>query len=160
MSSFKYKWNIIGNLIVVGTKNNVKIVLPLKYLNNFWISLEILLINCRVELSLGLYQKCILSSAGNSAAFTITDAKLDVAIVCLSAEHNKKLSKLLSEGFKRPVHWSEYKVISNRIVEIAANNEEKDTRELLDSSGQGFTRLLATKLQHWNWWKKLVWSSN
>ena len=96
LSSFKYKWNIIGNLSVVGTKNNVKIVLPLKYLNNFWRSLEILLINCRVELSLGLYQKCILSSAGNSAAFTITDAKLYVAIVCLSAEHNKKLSKLLS----------------------------------------------------------------
>ena len=39
------------------------------------------LINCKVELSLGWYKKCILSSAGNSAAFAITDAKRYVPIV-------------------------------------------------------------------------------
>ena len=33
-----------------------------------------------------------------------------------------KLSKLLSEGFKRPVYWNKYKVILNRIVEVAAQN--------------------------------------
>ena len=45
-----------------------------------------------------------------------------------------KLSKLLSKGFKRPFYWNKYKVIPNRIVEIAANNEEKYMRVLLDSS--------------------------
>ena len=59
------------------------------------------LINCKVELSLGWYENCILSSAGNNATFTITDAKLYVPIVTLSAEDNAKLSKLLGEGFKR-----------------------------------------------------------
>ena len=59
-----------------------------------------LLINCKVELSLGWYKKCVLPSAGNSAAFTITDVKLYVPIVTLSAEGNVKISKLLSEGFK------------------------------------------------------------
>ena len=34
-----------------------------------------------------------------------------------------------------------YKVINNREVEIAANNEEKYIRELLDSSYQGIKRL-------------------
>ena len=34
-SSFKYKSNIIGNLSQAGTKNNVNIVAPLKYLSNF-----------------------------------------------------------------------------------------------------------------------------
>ena len=33
--SFKYKSNIIGNLSQAGTKNNVKIIVPLKYLSNF-----------------------------------------------------------------------------------------------------------------------------
>ena len=51
------------------------------------------------------------------------------------------MSKLLSEGFKRPVYWNKYKVIPNRIVEVAANNEEKYIRELLDSSCQGVKRL-------------------
>ena len=32
-------------------------------------------------------------------------------------------------------------MIGNKIVEIAANNEEKDIRELLDSSCQGVKRL-------------------
>ena len=43
-SSFKYKSSFITN------KNCVKIVVPLKYLSNFWISLEMPLINCKVEL--------------------------------------------------------------------------------------------------------------
>ena len=50
--SFKYKSNLIGNTENDGTKNGVKIVIPLKYLSNFWISLEMPLINCKVELSL------------------------------------------------------------------------------------------------------------
>ena len=51
------------------------------------------------------------------------------------------MSKLLNEGFKRPVYWNEYKVISNKIVKIATVNEEKYIWELLDSSCQGVTRL-------------------
>ena len=64
------------------------------------------LINCKVELSLKWYENCILPSAGDNATFTITDAKLYVPIVTLSAEDNAKLSKLLGEGFKRLVYWN------------------------------------------------------
>ena len=63
-------------------------------------------------------------------------------IVTLLAEDNAKLSKLLSERFKRDVYWNEYKVIPNIIVEIAANDEEKYIRQLLDSSCQGVKRLI------------------
>ena len=38
--SFKYKANLIGNTEANGTKNEVKIAVPLKYLSNFWRSLE------------------------------------------------------------------------------------------------------------------------
>ena len=142
-SLFKYKASIIGNTENNGRKNGVKIAVPLKYLSNFWRSLEMPLINCKVELSLKWTENCILTTAANAnkVIFKITDAKLYVPIVTLSIEDNSKLSKLLNEGFKRPIYWNEYKVIPNKIVEIAANNEEKYIRELLDSSYQGVKRL-------------------
>ena len=128
-SSFKYKSNFITN------RNGVKIVVPLKYLSNFWRSLEMPLINCKVELSLKWYERCLLTAA-TTATFTITDAKLYVPIVTLSTEDNAKLSKLLSEGFKRPVYWNKYKIIPNKTY-----NENDYIRELLDASYQGVKRL-------------------
>ena len=135
--SFKYKANLIGNTETNGTKK-VKIAVSLKYLSNFWRSLEMPLINCKVELSLRWIENCVVISAAvdanvnntgaDSATFTITDGKLYVPIVTLSAEDNAKLSKLLSEGFKRSIYWNKYKVIDNGIVEIAANDEEKHIR--------------------------------
>ena len=62
------------------------------------------LINCKVEFSLKWYESCILSSSGTAATFKITDAKLYFPVVTLKTEDNAKLSKLLSEGFKRPVY--------------------------------------------------------
>ena len=68
--SFKYKNNITGNsynvdLTIIGDggnsiinpnydaskagKNEIEVVIPLKYLSNFWGSLDIPLINCEVE---------------------------------------------------------------------------------------------------------------
>ena len=124
--SFKYKASIIGNTENNGTKNGVKIAVPLKYLSNFWRSLEMPLINCKIELSLKQIENCVLTSAAigadahatgaDSATFKITDAKLYVPIAILSAEDNVKLSKLFSEGFKRSIYWSKYKVIDNILV--------------------------------------------
>ena len=119
-SSFKYKANLIGNTDADGInrkKENVKIAVPLKYLHNFWRSLEMPLINCKVEISLKWIENSILSTLGTSATFKITDAKLYIPIVTLSSEDNIKLSKLLSKGFKRPIYWNEYKVIPNKIVD-------------------------------------------
>ena len=85
-SSFKYKANLIGDTDADGgkiKKENVKIAVPLKYLSNFWRSLEMPLINCKIEFSLGWYEECILSNNGNAATFTITDPKLYVPIVTL-----------------------------------------------------------------------------
>ena len=70
-------------------------------MRNFWRSLEIPLINDKVELSLTWYENCILSSAETAATFAITDTKLYVPIVTLKIEVNAKLPKLLNEGFKR-----------------------------------------------------------
>ena len=47
----------------------------------------------------------------------------------LSTKDNAKLSKLLTEGFKRSVYWNEYKVIPEKIY--AAN---ENVRILIDPS--------------------------
>ena len=72
------------------------------------------LINCKAELSLSWDLNSVLSNLAGASTFTITDPKLYVPIVILSTEDNAKLSKLLSEGFKRSVHWSKCKIISSK----------------------------------------------
>ena len=91
------------------------------------------LINCKVELSLKWYEKCLLTAA-NTVTFRITDAKLYVPIVTLSIADNSKLTKLLNEGFKRPFYWNEYRVIPNKTVELAAINDVKYIRFKLAGS--------------------------
>ena len=51
-SSFKYKSSILENPADSGALKNAKAVVPLKYLSNFWRSLEIPLINCKIHLEL------------------------------------------------------------------------------------------------------------
>ena len=88
-SSFKYKSSFVRN------RNGVKIVVPLKYLSNFGRSLEMPLINCKVELSLSWNPNCVLSNLVGDSTFTITYAKLYVLVVTLSTEDNNKLSKII-----------------------------------------------------------------
>ena len=49
-SSFKYKNNLLGNPVVANNvaRRNVKVAVPLKYLSNFFRSLEMPLINCNL----------------------------------------------------------------------------------------------------------------
>ena len=86
--SFKCKAGLVGKKIANikdrnSFVNNTKIVVPLKYLSNFWISLEMPLIKCQVHFELNWIEDCILPSAGNSGKFEIKDAKLNVPIVTL-----------------------------------------------------------------------------
>ena len=78
----------------------------------------------------------MLSNLVKDSTFTITDAKPYVPIVTLLTVGNAKLSKLLSEGFKRPFYWNKYKIIPNKTY-----NENDYIRELLDDSYQGVKRL-------------------
>ena len=134
-SSFKYKSNLIGNTDADGAnrkKEGVKIVVPLKYLSNFWRSLEISLINCKDELSLEWYENWVLSNVYANSTFKITDANLYVPVVTLSTENNAKLSKLLTEGLKKSVYWNEYRAILEQ--------RYNELRKLIDSSWQEINR--------------------
>ena len=77
-------------------------------MSNFWRSLETSLIKCKVHLELNWIEDCILWSAGDSAKFAITDAKLHVPIVTLSTKGSANLTKQLNEGLKKSVSWNSY----------------------------------------------------
>ena len=61
--SFKYETSIIGNTEANGTKDGIKLAVPLKYLSNFWRSWELPLINYKVELSLKWMENFVLITA-------------------------------------------------------------------------------------------------
>ena len=77
---------------------------PLKYLSNFWRTLEMPSINCEVNLILTWSANCVIVStnvANQNATFTITETKLYLPVVTLSNQQNAKLLTQLKSGFKR-----------------------------------------------------------
>ena len=100
------------------TKNDVKIVVPLKHLSNFRRNLDIPLINCEVELILTSFRNCVLIDKSTreanyganpvvyeidnpeDATFEITDLKLFVPVVTLSKENDIQLLEQLKQGLK------------------------------------------------------------
>ena len=74
------------------------------------------LINCKIHLELNWTGDCMLSSAGDSAKFKITDAILQVPIVTLPTKDNANLTKQLSNGFKRSVYWNSYQIIPAKVI--------------------------------------------
>ena len=61
-------------------------MVPLKYLGNFWRTLEMSLINCEINLILTWYANCFIKDTpvvNQTSTFTITDAKRCVPVVTL-----------------------------------------------------------------------------
>ena len=111
LKSFDYKANFIEGGVTQNnlTRNDVNIVVPLKYLSNFSRRLNIPLINFKVELILTWFKNCVLISKATkeadyvadpvvrkidnpeNAIFQITYTKLYVPVVTLSKENETKL---------------------------------------------------------------------
>ena len=90
---FKYKSSILENPAINGILRNEKIFVRLRYLSNFFRSLEMLLINCKIHLELNWTKHCVMSSIAGAATFKITNTKLYVTIVTLSTKDNVNLTK-------------------------------------------------------------------
>ena len=150
-TSFKYKASLSGKVTDADGNDrslkNIKLVVPLKYLSNFFRSLEVPLINCKIHLELNWNNYCVMYRADTYASgdnvnnketmFKITSTKLYVPIVTLSTKDNVNLTKQLNAGFKRSVYWNEYKS-KIQTKEADANNLK---RFPLDASFQGVNRL-------------------
>ena len=74
-ASFKFKIKIAGRIANNGIKD-VKTMVPLKYLSNFWRTLEMTLINCEIGLILTWSTNCLVIDAP-------ADTKLYVPVVLL-----------------------------------------------------------------------------
>ena len=102
--SFKYKAKITGKTPAAGNTKNVEIAVPLKYLSNFWRTIEMPLINFEVNLILTWSKNCVISSTTGERKFKITGTKLFVPIVTLSTEDNGKLLQQLKSGFSKTIN--------------------------------------------------------
>ena len=106
--SFKSKVKITGNTPAGGNTKDVKIIVPLKYLSNFWRTLEMPLINCEVSIFLTWSSSCAITNSTGEGRFTITDTKLYVPVVTLSTQDNGKLPQQLKSGFRKMINWDKY----------------------------------------------------
>ena len=97
----------------------VEIVVPLKYLSNFWRALDIAFINCGVYLALTWCATCVVTknkenklitaaegtnpgkrnNSPTNATYAITDCKLYVPVVTLTAKNYNKFLEQLNTGF-------------------------------------------------------------
>ena len=108
--SFNFKLKMAGETGSDGTKD-VGIMVPIKYLSNFWRTLEMPSINSEVNLILIWSENCVVVStnfASQNATFAITDTKLYVPVITLSQQDNAKLLPQLKSGFKRVINWNKY----------------------------------------------------
>ena len=142
--SFNFKAKITGQTEDDGTKD-VEIIIPLKYLSNFWRTLEMPLINCEVNLILTWSSTCILISTNipnQNATFAITDTKLYVPVVTLSTQENTKFFQQLKSGFKRVINWNKY--LSK--PELLAQN--LNLNHLVEPSFHGVNRLFVLAFEN------------
>ena len=109
-------------------------MVPLKSLSNFWRTLEMLLINCEINLILAWPEKWVLSNDTKETTFAKTDTKLYVPVVPLSTQDNTKLLEKLKSGFKRIINWNKYQ------PEPALNAQNQNLNHLIDPSFQGVSR--------------------
>ena len=82
--SFNFKTKIARQTDDNGRIDNVGIMGPLKYLSNFWRTLEMLLINCEVNLIFTWSANCVIiytDVANQIPTFTITETNLYVPVV-------------------------------------------------------------------------------
>ena len=139
-----FKAKITGQTGDDGTKN-VEIMVPLKYLSNFWRTLEMPLINCEVNLILTWSSTCVLIATNipnQNATFAITDTKLYVPVVTLSTQENTKFLQQLKSGFKRVINWNKY--LSK--PELLAQNP--NLNHLIEPSFQGVNRLFVLAFEN------------
>ena len=103
--SFKFKIKIKGKTPNNNNNNNkdVEIMVPLKYLSNFWRTLEMYLISCEFNLILTWSSTCVITHSDGEGRFSITDTKLYVPVVTLSTQENTKFLQQLKSGFKRVI---------------------------------------------------------
>ena len=120
-------------------------MVPLKYLSNFWRTLEIPVINCEVEVILDWPANCVIiyiNIDDQVPTFTATETNLYVPVANLSTQDNAKLLPQLKSGFKRTINWNKYLAKS----ELLARNA--NLSHLIEPSFQEINRLFVLTFEN------------
>ena len=158
--SFDYKASIAGELEGNNTEKEVEIAVPLKYLNTFWRTLDMPLVNCKINLILTWSENCAITSKTTrdgdpdanpavaavnnptNATFKITDTKFYVLVVTLLTEDDNKLIEQLKLGFKRTIKWNKYR------SEMTNQTQINNLNYLIDPTFNKVSRLFALSFKN------------
>ena len=134
--------------------------MSLKYLSNFWRTLDIPLINCEVSLILLWSENFVITSQAardadpdddpavaatkspTEATFKINDTNLYVTIVTLSTEDDNKLLEQLKTGFKRTIKWNKYR------SEVTNQTATNDLNYLIDPTFSKVNKLIVLSFKN------------
>ena len=154
--SFKYKTKVIGSTSNNNSRLNAEVAVPLKYLSNFWRSLDLCLISCEIEPDLRWTRNCVISevlrafrevdpntdpvayevaTATTGATFQINNVKVYVPVATLSINDNIKFLENTKQEFKRTISWKKYK------SEITTEAKNNNLDYLIDPTFRNINRL-------------------
>ena len=139
---FKSKIKITGKTPNDSNGKEAEIMVPLKYLSNFWRTLEMPLINCEVSLSLAWSSTCVITNFTGAVTFEIIDTRLYVPVVTLSTQENAKLLQQLKSGFKRVIYWNKYSSKPEFLPQSSTLNN------LIEPSFQGVNKLFVLAFEN------------
>ena len=142
--SFNFKVKITGQAEDDGTKY-VEIMVQLKYVSNFWRTLEMPVINCEINVILTWSANCVIISttiANQNATFPITDTKLYVPVMTLSTQDNAKLLQQLKPGFERVINWNKY------LSKLELLTQNPSLNQFVEPNFQGVNRLFVLAFEN------------
>ena len=164
---FEYKTKIIGRKPADNNTLDTEVVVPLKYLSNFWRFLNLSLINCEIKLDLSLSKDCIVSEIAlthriatdadanppfqlrtaiqtTGATFQINNAILSAPVVTMSINDNIKFLEYIKQSFKRTISWKKYR------SEITTRSKNNNLDYLIDPTFRNIDRLFAFSFRNGN----------
>ena len=143
--SFNFKAKITGQTDTNGRIDNAEIMLSLKYLSNFWRTLEMPLINCEINLILTWSANCVIiytNVANQHPTFEIIETKLYVPVVTLWTQDNAKLLPKLKSGFKRTINWNKY------LSKPELLTQNPNLNHIVEPSFEGVNKLFALAFEN------------
>ena len=160
--SDKYKTKVKGSTPDKTNRLNAEVVVPLKYLSNFWRSLDLSLINCEIELDLRWTINCVIPKVSRtfrvvpnadpvayemeiqttSATFQINNANLHVRVVALPINGNIKILEYITQEFKRTISWNKYR------SEVTKQPKSNNLGYLIDATFRNINRLFVLSFKN------------
>ena len=157
--SFEYKTKFIGT-----TPNNynildTQVVVSVKFLINLLRSLDLPLINCKIELDLSIITEASktygavpntnqvryhVTSQKARATFQISNTKLYVPVVTLLINDNIKFLQNIKQGFKRTISCKKYR------SEITTQSKNNNLDYLIDPTFRSINVLLLRSFKNIN----------